>query len=88
MIKTRLRRDECDYEMVPKCPYCGVKYLDHEFSSLPADDGSSQMVECEDCGKPFEIHVWTTVRYESTPSEGWKGVEQPKKEEDECDIPW
>lgn len=49
------------------CPHCGFAQDDHtDYPLSLANDGDREDVECDSCGKPFRVELWTTFRYTST----------------------
>ncbi len=55
----------CDYIT---CPYCG--YEDKEFADYPSCldlDGDTTILECDNCGREFEVmlSVWVNYSYMS-----------------------
>ncbi len=85
-MKTALRAGQCDFEMVPLCPYCGKKYLDTDDDPITQEDEYWQQVQCAHCQKDFKVTVHAIYRFESEPIEEWENVEQPEPEK--CDIPF
>ena len=46
------------------CPYCGYTYTDSWESGLDKD-GDSQIEECEECGRKFQVSMNIDVSYTS-----------------------
>ena len=55
------RRDEMEFVMnkQPKCPHCGTEFdIDRNESwHLYSKDDADQEVECDSCGREFEVKV-------------------------------
>jgi DNA-directed RNA polymerase subunit RPC12/RpoP len=45
------------------CPYCGLKH--HEPYEMVSPDGDCHEIECEDCGRKFNVTATMSVTYHS-----------------------
>jgi len=45
------------------CPHCGYVFNDSWEYSVDMNDGDTYVLECDDCGKEFELEVHISIEY-------------------------
>lgn len=47
------------------CPHCGYKHEDWQ-NFIDTDDMEGEFpMNCEECGKPFQVTYWTKITFET-----------------------